>query len=103
MLTGLLILLLIIIYSFKFKEKITGEKGDDDTRNVEIMVLLKFLSNFWITLEMSLINCEINLILIWFPNCVILSTDVANWGTTSAITDTKLYVLIEILSTQVNA
>ena len=103
MLTGLLILLLIIIYSLKFKEKITGEKGDDDTRNVEIMVLLKSLSNFWITLEMSWINCEINLILIWFPNCVILSTDVANWGTTSAITDTKLYVLIEILSTQVNA
>ena len=31
------------------------------------MVLLKYLSNFWnaITLEMSLINCEINLILTW--------------------------------------
>ena len=32
---------------------------------------LRYLSNFWRNLEMSLINCEINLILIWSPNCVI--------------------------------
>ena len=31
--------------------------------NVEIMASLKYLSNFWRTLEMPLINCEINLIL----------------------------------------
>ena len=40
--------------------------------NVEIMVLLKYLSNFWRTLEMPLINCEVNLILIWSANCVIM-------------------------------
>ena len=46
-----------------FKAKITSQTGDDGTKNVEIMILLKYLSNFWRTLEMSLINCEINLIL----------------------------------------
>ena len=49
--------------SFKFKVKITGQTGDDGTKDVEIMVPLKYLSNFWRTLEMPLINCEVNLIL----------------------------------------
>ena len=40
--------------------------------NAEIMVALKNLNNFWRTLEMSLINCEINLILTWSASCVIL-------------------------------
>ena len=42
------------------------------------------------TLEMFLINCEINLILIWSANCVICEADRA---TAFAITDTKLYAL----------
>ena len=45
-----------------FKVKITGRTGNDGTKNVEIMVPLKYLSNFWRTLEMPLINCEVNLI-----------------------------------------
>ena len=49
--------------SFNFKVKITGRTGDDGTKNVEIMVPLKYLCNFWRTLEMPLINCEVNLIL----------------------------------------
>ena len=49
--------------SFNFKAKMTGQTGDDGTKNVEIMVPLKYLNNFWKTLEMPLINCEINLIL----------------------------------------
>ena len=49
--------------SFKFKAKITGKTGNDGTKDVEIMVPLKYLSNFWRTLEMPLINCEVNLIL----------------------------------------
>ena len=53
--------------SYNFKVKITGQTGDDGTKNIEIVVPLKYLSNFWQTLEMSLINCEINLILSW--NC----------------------------------
>ena len=44
------------------------------------MVPWKYLSHFWRTLEMSLINCEINLILTWSANCVIVSTAVANQG-----------------------
>ena len=49
--------------SFKFKQKITGKTADGGTNDVEIMVLLKYLTNFCRTLEMLLINCEINLIL----------------------------------------
>ena len=49
--------------SFNFKVKFTGQTGDDGTKDVEIMIPLKYLSNFWRTLEMPLINCEINLIL----------------------------------------
>ena len=81
----------------------TGQAGDDGTKNVEIMVPLKYLSNFWRTLEMPLINCEISLILTWSANCVIVSTNVANQNATFAITDTKLYVPVVTLSTQDNA
>ena len=50
--------------SFKPKIKITGKNpADGNTKDVEIMVPLKYLSNFWRTLEMPLINCEANLIL----------------------------------------
>ena len=80
--------------SFNFKVKMTGQTGDNGTKNVEIMVPSKYLSNFWRTLEMSLLNCEINLMLTWSANCVIISTDVANKIATFAITDTKLYVSV---------
>ena len=84
---------------FNFKAKMTGQTGDDGTKNFEIMVLLKSLSTFWRTLEMSLINCEINLILTWPTICVIVSTNVANQNATFEITDTKLYVPVRTLST----
>ena len=77
----------VITYTFKIKEKITGQTGNDCTKDVEIMVPLKYLSNFWSTLEMSLINCEINLNLNWSRNHVILATDVAGPGATFLITD----------------
>ena len=51
--------------SFNFKAKITGQTGDNGTKDVETMVPLKYFSNFWRTLEMPLINCEVNLILTW--------------------------------------
>ena len=81
----------------------TGQTGDDGTKNVEITVPLKYLSDFWRTLEMPLINCEINLTLIWSTNCVIVSTNVANQSATFEITDTKLYVPVVTLSTQANS
>ena len=70
------------------------------TKNFEITVPLKYLSNFWRTIEMPLINCKINLILSWPENCVISS---AIGATKFAINDTKFYVLVVTLSNQVNA
>ena len=79
-----------LTYSFNFKAKMTGQTGNNGRKNVEIMVPPKYLSNFWRTLEMPLINCEINLILTWSTNCVIVPTDVANQNATFEISDTKL-------------
>ena len=46
--------------SFKFKIKRTGNSpNNDNKKDVEIIVPLKYLSNFWRTLEMPLINCEV--------------------------------------------
>ena len=56
----------------------------------------------WRTLEMPLINCEINLDLDWSENCVIV-TDNADQDTTFSITDAKLYIPVVPLSTQDNA
>ena len=72
-------------------------------KNVEIMVPLKYLSSFCRTLEMPLINCEINLILKCTTNCAIVSTNVANQNATFEITDTKLNVPVVTLSTQDNS
>ena len=88
--------------SFKFKAKITGQTEDDGTKDVEIMVPLKYLSNFWRILEMPLINCEVNLILTWSSACVLISTNIPNQAAIFEITDTKLYVPIVTLSTQEN-
>ena len=50
--------------SLKFKIKIIGNTPNDfNKKNVEIIVPLKYLSNFWRTIEMPLINCKVNLIL----------------------------------------
>ena len=86
--------------SCKYKQKITSVTDANGKKNVEIMVPLRYLSNFWRNLEMLLINCEINLILSWFEKCVIASNTVANQATISAIADTKLSVPAVTLSTQ---
>ena len=88
--------------SFNFKVKFTGQTGDDGTKDVEIMVPLKYLSSFWRTLEMPLINCEVNLILTWSSTCVLVATAIQNQNAKFAITDTKLYVPVVTLSTQEN-
>ena len=51
--------------SFNFIVKIKGQTGNDGTKNVEKMVPIKYLGNFCRTLEMPLINCEVNLLLTW--------------------------------------
>ena len=90
--------------SFKFKTKVTGQIGNNERiDNVEVMVPLKYLSNFWRTLEMPLINCEVELILTWSANCVIIYTNVHNQIPTFTITETNLHVPVVSLSTQDNA
>ena len=72
--------------TFKSNVEITGKNPDNgNTKDVEIIVPLQYLSNFWRTLEMPLINCEINLILTWSKDCA--STNSTGKGKF----DTKLY------------
>ena len=71
--------------SFNFKTKITGKTNNDGRIDVEIMVPLKYLSNFWRTLEIPLINCQVELIFTWSAGCVIIYTDVANQNPTFTI------------------
>ena len=58
--------------SFKSKIKLSGKTlAAANEKDIEIIVPLKYLSSFWRTLEMPLINCEANLILTWSSTCVI--------------------------------
>ena len=87
--------------SFKSKIKITGKTpADGNMKDVEVMVPLKYLSNFWRTLKMPLINCEVEIILTWSKTCVISS---ATGETKFVITKTKFYVPVVTLSTEDNA
>ena len=68
---------------FNFQIRITGQTADNNNNgnvagrlDVEIMVPQKFLSNFWKTLEIPLINYESEFILTWSAGCVIIYTDV---------------------------
>ena len=61
---------------FNFQTRITGQTADNNNNgnvarrlDVEIMVPQKYLSNFWKTLEIPLINCEFELILTWSAGC----------------------------------
>ena len=67
---------------------------------------LKHLSNFWKTLDIPLINCEINLILTWSENCVITSNATrdadpdADPAADAVNNPTNLYVPVVTLSTE---
>ena len=101
--------------SFKYKTSITGntynigpdEKGYDVNKvgknETEVVIPLKRLSNFSKSLNIPLINCEVELILTWSKNCVLADMTVravqgnnpaivAPTGLEFNITDTKLYV-----------
>ena len=124
--------------SFKYKSCITGktsnanqengentEQGNTKTKtNLEIVVPLKYLSNFWRSLYMPLINSEVSLTLTWSENCVLtnITTQTARDADPNdanadppvearpeikaptsekfKITDTKLYVPVVTLSTK---
>ena len=104
--------------SFDYKANFIedGVEQDDLTKNdVKIVVPLKHLSNFSRSLNISLINCETELILTWFKNCVLTDKtkrevnydadpvvyEIDNpENTTFQITNTKLYVAVVTLSKQ---
>ena len=57
----------------------------------------KYLTNFWRTLEIQLINCEINLNLTWSANCFIVANAIDLSVPPFTITDTRLYVSVVVL------
>ena len=68
-----------------------------------MMLPLKYLSTFWRTLEISIINCKINLVLTWSARCFMINNPIAGREPTFAITYTKLSVSVLTISTQDNA
>ena len=90
--------------SFKYKSALAGKTANAAGENsfvkqTKIVVPLKYSSNFWISLEMPLINCKIHLKLNWTEDCI-LSSD--GDSEKFKITDAKLYIPIVILSTKGN-
>ena len=109
--------------SFKYKTSITGNtyniNNDDDNyhankdgkKETEVVISLKHLSNFWRNLKISLINCEVEIILTWSKNCVLADMMRRNAGNNNnhsaivppiglefQIKETKLYVPVVTLS-----
>ena len=97
--------------SCKYRASIKGHTGYDGDKvgknKNEVIILLVYLSNFWRALNIPLINCEVELILIWSKNCVLADMTVnalANPAIVAPtelkfeITDTKLYVPVVTLS-----
>ena len=78
--------------SFKYKTSITGNTYDAGAgqavygaskvgkNETEVVITLKHLSNFWRTLNIPLINCEIELILTWSKNYVLADITVRAAG-----------------------
>ena len=99
--------------SFKYKISVTGntynlcvgDAGYDANKvrknQTEVVIPLKHLSNFWTTLNIPLINCEIELILTWSKICTLANMTAANNPPTKLEfqkTDTKFYVPVVTLS-----
>ena len=64
--------------SFKYKQQITRQTGNDGAKSIEIRVRLKDLSNFWRAIEMQLISWKTNLRLKWFETCILVAGTAAN-------------------------
>ena len=91
-----------VTLSFKYKAGFIADTEANRTKNgVQIAVPLKYLNNFWRSLEMPLINCKVELSLKRIENCVLTTAADANNGTFQ-ITDTKLYVPVITLSAEDN-
>ena len=88
--------------SFKYKVSLLGNPvldGNITKRSVKVVVPLKYLSNFFRSLEMLLINCKIKLNLTWKKECVLSNQDGA---AVFIINDTKMYVPVVTLSKEDN-
>ena len=87
--------------SMVYKSKLIKGSDNNNVNNVKLAVPLKYVSNFFRSLEMPLVNCKIDIELTW--NCMISSANAAaNRVVSFMITDTKLYVPIVTLSTKDN-
>ena len=91
--------------AFKYKAALLGKTayhndGKSSVKDAKIVVPLKYLSNFWRSLEMPSINCKVYLELNWIEDCILSS---AGNSAKFAITDTKLHVPIVTLSTKDSA
>ena len=85
---------------FKYKSNLIGNTENNRTKNgLKIAVPLKYLSNFWRSLEMPLINCKVELSLKWYERCLLTAANTA----TFKITDAKLDVPIDTLSVEDNS
>ena len=90
--------------SFKYKAALVGITSDyvnpnSFVKNTKMVVPLKYLSSFWRSLEIPLINCKIYFKLNWIEDCILSST-----GNSAKlkITDAKLHIRIVTLSTKEN-
>ena len=89
--------------SLVYKSKLIKGTDNNNVNNVKLVVPLKYVSNFFRSLEMPLVNCKIDLELTWRKDCMISSANAdANRVVSFKITDTKLYVPIVTLSTKDN-
>ena len=103
--------------SFDYKVKIVGTLANNVLeKEVAIAIPLKYLGNFWRSLDIPLINSEITLILSWYKECVLVGRALRNVpdpqpnppidaveSPTSAkfeMTDCKLYVPVVTLSAE---
>ena len=89
--------------SLVYKSKFISGTDDNNVNNVKLVVPLKYVSNFFRSLKMPLVNCKIDLELTWHKDCMISSADAAAGQIVSfMITNTKLYVPVVTLSTKDN-
>ena len=86
--------------SFKHKASLIGNTENNGTKNgAKIDVPLNYLSHFWRSLEIPLINCKVELSLKWYETCLLTAATTA----TFEITDVKFYVPIVTLTVKDNS
>ena len=89
--------------SLVYKPKLIKGTDNNNVNNVKLVVPLKYVSTFFRSLEMPLVNCKMDLELTWHKDCMISSANAAaNQVVSFMITDTKLYIPVVTLSTKDN-